>query len=104
MLRSCWTNSIATIQGSRDNGGEGSILAFFSLSFFHSLIGYSPVQMASAQVLPPSDYSPVEVQFPNAPYPQDDIGICFLFVFFFAFFSVYADMQPRSSVAREGIM
>ena len=41
--------------------------------------------MALARVLPPSDHSQVEVEFPRAPYPQDDRGICFLFVCLFAF-------------------
>jgi len=44
--------------------------------------------MALAYVLPPSDHSQVEVEFPHAPYPQDDSGICFLFVCLFAFFFV----------------
>jgi hypothetical protein len=53
---------------------------FGVLSFFLSLIGCGPVQMASARVLPPSDHSQVEVEFPRAPYLQDDHGISFLFV------------------------
>jgi len=52
---------------------------FGVLSFF-LLIGCGPVQMALAQVLPPSDHSQADVEFPHAPYPQDDHGICFLFV------------------------
>ena len=59
--------------------------------------------MPLARVLPPSDHSRVEVEFPRAPYPQDDRGICFLFVCCLPF-SLYADKQPRRSAAREGIM
>jgi hypothetical protein len=44
--------------------------------------------MALARVLPPSDHSQVEVEFPHAPYLQDDRGICFLFVYVFAFLFV----------------
>ena len=76
---------------------------FGVLSFFLSLfllIGCGPVQMALARVLPPSDHSQVEVEFPRAPYPQDDHGICFLFVCPF----LYAEMQRRRSATREGIM
>jgi hypothetical protein len=53
------------------------VLSFF-LSF--SLIGCGPIQMASAQVLSPSGHSQVEVEFPSVPCPQDDCGICCLFV------------------------
>jgi len=53
---------------------------FGILSVFHSLIGCGPVEMASAWVIPLSDHSHVEVEFPNALYLQEDLGICFLFV------------------------
>jgi len=80
MVRSLWKNSIATILGSHDSGQNGPIgFFFFFLSFFLSSIGCSPVQMASARVLPPLDHSQVEVQFPCAQYLQDNCGICFLF-------------------------
>ena len=56
----------------------------FGVVSFFLLIGCGPVQMASARVLPLLDHSQVEVEFPRAPYPQDDHGICFLlFVFLF---------------------
>jgi len=50
------------------------------LSFFTSLMGCDAVQLASAQVLLPADYSHVVVEFPGVPYVQDNHGICFLCV------------------------
>jgi len=85
MLRRWWTNSITATQGCRGSGRKGIKLAFFLFSF---VIGSGPVQIALARVLQTSDHSKVEVKFPRAPYPQDDRGICFLFVSLFAFLFV----------------
>jgi hypothetical protein len=65
----------AAVVVERDQFG---VLSFF-LSLF-LLIGCGPVQMASAWDLSASDHSQVEVEFPRVPYPQDDHGICFMFV------------------------
>jgi len=77
MLRSWSTNSTAAIQESWESWGKGSIWCSFSLS---SLIGWIPVQMASAWVLPPSDHSQVEVEYPCTPNLQDNRGIHFMSV------------------------
>jgi len=87
MLRSWWTNAITATQGISDSGGKKSNWHCFLFSFF--VIGSGPVQMALAWVLPPANHSQVEVEFPCTPYPQDDHGICFLFVPMFVFLFVY---------------
>ena len=56
------------------------MLLFASLLFSYRS---GPVQMASARVLPPSDHSQVEVEFPRAPDPQNYREICFILCFFF---------------------
>jgi hypothetical protein len=53
---------------------------FGVLSFYPSLIECGPVHLALALVLPPSDHSQQMVEFSCALYPQDDHGICILFV------------------------
>jgi hypothetical protein len=84
--------------------------------------------MASARVLPPSDYSQLDVDFPRAPDPpkgrlerhQSAVGlVCFVYLgygisllvfsvvwlfigLFSSCFSMYGIMQPRSSAPKEG--
>jgi len=41
-------------------------------------IGCGQVHLAFARVFPASDHSQVEVEFPKAPYPQVNPGICIL--------------------------
>jgi len=54
----------------------------FCLSLLHFFSYWSgPVQMALARVLPPSDHSQVELEFPRAPDPQNHREICFIFCF-----------------------
>jgi hypothetical protein len=60
MINSWWMNSIAAIQDSRDSERKESISRYFYLS----LIGCGPEQMGLARVLPPSDHSQVEVEYP----------------------------------------
>jgi len=55
------------------------LFCFSLLHFFSYWSG--PVQMALARVLPPSDHSQVEVEFPRAPDPQNYREICFIFCF-----------------------
>ena len=45
------------------------LLLYLSLSYFITTLGFGPVQMASARVLPPPDLSQWELEFPRAPDP-----------------------------------
>jgi len=69
-----WVHRVSELR----TGGKLSIGRSFLLLLLFSILYYfldpGPVQMASAQVLPPPDRSQVEVEFPRAPDPPK--GYC----------------------------
>jgi hypothetical protein len=102
--------------GTLDIPSVSSLLFTSLLCYFFPSLDLGPVQMASAQVLPPPETGQVEVQFPRAPDPPNGyhtvligcrtsvfIHLPMLTSYFIVFFLLlYSFMQPRWSAPTGG--
>jgi len=100
MLRSWWTNSISVTQGSRDSGGKGSNWRSFSFLLWLDAVQYEwplhglyhlRITLKTRWSFTMHHIHRTIVEFVSC------LIVCFSF-------SLYVDMQPRRSAAREGKM